>query len=82
MSSIIPPCFEGWWIDALHSTVEDSNVLIFGDVRVDSNSPALAAYLTRLKATCQADFQQDIVWITVNEVKRAATGDYNRSGVP
>lgn len=58
----------------------DANVLIFGDALVRPDAPALLAYLDRMKLRCQADFAQEIVWITVNSITRVTTGDTNRSG--
>ncbi len=74
-----PPVFDGWWIDqAQNPPMIDANVLIFGDVLLERNAPALVTYLERLKRDCQHVFEQDIVWITVHTVVRITTDDYMR----
>lgn len=70
--------FDGWWLDGAGVTVRDANVLITADVNVPTDDLDLLAYLDALKARCQRDFQQDIVWITVHPVDRVATGDFMR----
>lgn len=76
VSSILPPVFDGWWLDGAGVTVRDANVLVTADVNVPADDPALLTYLDALKLRCQRDFQQDIVWMTVQPVDRVTTGDF------
>jgi hypothetical protein len=70
------PVIQGWWYDSnKRKTVEDSNVLVFGDVLLSATDDLLQDYLDHLKATCQEDFEQDIVWITLHQVERITTAD-------
>lgn len=78
VSSLAPSVFDGWWVDEADRTVKDANVLIFADVNAAPDSAALLAYLDRLKARCQQDFRQDIVWLTINPVDRVTTVDFVR----
>ena len=74
VSSLNPPVFDGWWVD--HGQhVQDANVMIIADVAVAPDSTGLWAYLDTLKRRCQHDFDQDIVWLTVQPIDRVTTGD-------
>lgn len=67
---------EGHWIAPDTNRISEANVLIFGDAPLPLNDTALYDYLDTLKVRCQFDFDQDIVWITLNSVDRIMTEDF------
>lgn len=74
VSSHLPSVFDGWWIDdTTGNTARDENVVIMADAPAPSTN--LVVYLERLKRQCQMDFNQDIVWVTINQIERIATDD-------
>lgn len=78
-SQEIPPVFSGWWFNKETMAFdEDAILLIIADARVPQNSAALATYLDTLKRKAQRDFDQEIIWITTNQLERIATDDYVR----
>src|SRR5437870_425607 len=79
LSSDIPAVFRGRWYDAhMFATVTDELLLIFADVPVPSDSTNLTYYLDRLKLRAQREFTEDIIWITIHDVRRIATDDYQK----
>lgn len=75
-SPVFPPLFAGRWFDEYEGqTKEDANLLIFADAPVSADEPSLLEYLNGLKWTCQRDFNQDVVWVTLHAVQRVATYD-------
>lgn len=76
VSSILPPVFDGWWLDGAGVIVRDANVVLAADVSVPPDDEDLLAYLDALKLRCQREFEQDIVWMTLHSVNRVTTGDF------
>lgn len=76
-SNDIPAVFFGRWKnDTSQRTIQDDILLIFGDAPVNRvYSGNLLYYLDRLKLHAQQDFNQDIIWITIDEVWRVSTHD-------
>lgn len=72
------PVFNGWWIDGQGVPRPDANIVIFADTTRQQNDQELLDYLDRLKARCQRELQEDIIWITVAPVTRIATADFTR----
>jgi hypothetical protein len=68
--------FDGWWFDPRDQQVKtDANLLILADAPFPPESSPLLAYVDGLKARCQRDFFQDLVWLTVHPVERITTDD-------
>lgn len=79
LSSDIPAVFRGRWYDShTSSTVTDELLLIFADAPVPWDSPDLTYYLDRLKLRAQQEFSEDIIWITIHDVRRISTDDYRK----
>jgi hypothetical protein len=78
-SNDIPPVFFGRWKDDSQKTIQDDILFIVGDIFVNIRySQNLIDYLERLKLRAQQDFNQDIIWITINEVFRVSTHDNSK----
>lgn len=75
-SSENPSVFDGWWFDPGDQQVKtDANILILADAPFPPEASSLSAYLDSLKARCQRDFVQDLVWLTVYPIERITTYD-------
>lgn len=82
-SPIVPPqyqaSFSGRWFDTqTGQTVTDANVFVFGDALIAHDAPELRAFLAKVKLASQREFEQDIIWITVNPLERIVDGDYSQ----
>ena len=79
LSSDIPAVFRGRWYEAhTFAIVTDELLLIFADAPVPWDSTNLTYYLDRLKLRAQQEFSEDIIWITIHDVRRVSTGDYRQ----
>ena len=73
----IPPVTKGRWYNMrTHQTVQDEVVVIFGDADVDIDDPDLWPRLNEIKHETQSDLKEEIIWITAQEIRRAAENDF------
>jgi len=79
MSAEMPPMFNGKWINSLDGQVVSDEIwMIIADFAVPSSAPSLAAYLDRVKRDCQTGLDEEIIWITTEDIKRINTDDFVR----
>jgi hypothetical protein len=69
--------FQGRWVDQkTNETFNEEAIMVVADAPPGPEDDDLCEYLEALKIKCQHDFEQRIIWLTVQPVDRIASHDY------
>ena len=76
-STRAPSSFEGVWFDSTtNQLVVDQIVLILADAPFSMFDTDFLNRLKRMKLKLQRDFDQQIIWLTVQSVERISANDF------